>query len=164
MKTTIETHPEQKFGASLATWHFPATLKSPPTKILPYDKPLSNLGGGTFDAKIKVKTVIGTHPEQKFGASLAIWDCPATLKSPCTKILTYKKFLVMSMSQYFQCQNQRESSHCYPFRAKFWRIFGHLALPRNTQKSPYKNTHLSQIPCQVYERYFQLENQSENHH
>ena len=64
--------------------------------------PLSSLGGGTLDAKIKEKKVIGTHPEQKFGASLATWHCPATLKSPRTKILPYDKSLVKSMSRYFQ--------------------------------------------------------------
>ena len=72
--------------------------------------PLSSLGGSSFDAKIKEETVIGTHPEQKFGASLATWHCPATLKSPRTKILPYDKSLVKFGSQFFQGDNQSENT------------------------------------------------------
>ena len=42
-KTLTETHSEQKFEASLANWHCPPTLKSPCTKILPYDKSLGKV-------------------------------------------------------------------------------------------------------------------------
>ena len=129
----------------------PQHSKVPVPKYFPMTNPLSSLGGGTFDAKIKEKTVIGTHPEQKIGASLATWHCPPTLKSPRTKILPYDKSLVKFGSQYFRCQNQRENSRWNPSRAKVWSIIGHLALPTNTQKSPYQNTSLWQIPCQVWE-------------
>ena len=81
--------------------------KVPIPKYFPMTNPLSSLGGGTFDAKIKEETVIGTHPEQKFGASLATWHCPATLKSPRTKILPYDKSPVKFGRRYFRCQNQR---------------------------------------------------------
>ena len=84
--------------------------------------PLSSLGAGTLDAKIKEKTVIGTHPEQKFGASLATWHCPATLKSPRTKILPFDKSPVKFGRWYFRCQNQRGNSHWNPSRAKIWSI------------------------------------------
>ena len=67
----------------------PQHSKVPVPKYFPMANPLSSLGAGTFDAKIKEKTVVGTHPEQKFGASLATWHCPPTLKSPRTKISTY---------------------------------------------------------------------------
>ena len=43
VKTNIDTHPEQKFGASMANWHCPATLKSPSTKILLMTNPLSSI-------------------------------------------------------------------------------------------------------------------------
>ena len=89
-------------NAPFCTWHCPATLRDPLQKYFPMTNPLSSLVGGTFDAKIKEKTVIGTHPEQKFGASLATWDCPAKLKSSRTKILTYDKSLIKCMSHYFQ--------------------------------------------------------------
>ena len=68
--------------------------KVPVPKYFPMSNPLSSLGGDTFNAKIKEKTVIGTHPEQKFGASSATWHCPVTLKSPGTKVLPYDKSLV----------------------------------------------------------------------
>ena len=56
--------------------------KVPVPKYFPMANPLSSLGAGTFDAKIKEKTVVGTHPEQKFGLSLVTWHCLPTLKSP----------------------------------------------------------------------------------
>ena len=102
--------------------------------------PLSSLGGRTFNGTFKVKTLTETHSEQNIELSLAAWHCPPTLKSPRTKILPYDKSLVKFGSQYFRCQNQRENSRWNPSRAKVWSIFGHLALPRNTQKSPYQNT------------------------
>merc|ERR1712228_726008 len=108
------------------------------------------------------KSVIGTHPEQKFGESLATWHYPATLKSPRTKILPYDKSLVKFGRWYFRCQNQRENSHWNPSRAKVWSIFGHLALPRNTQKSLYQNTSLRQILVKFGRRYFRCQNQREN--
>ena len=85
--------------------------KVPVPKYFPMTNPLSSLGAGTFNAKIKEKTVIETHSEQKFGESLATWHCPATLKRPRTKIFPYDKSLVKFWSLYFQCQNQREKSH-----------------------------------------------------
>merc|ERR1712073_25904 len=85
----------------------PQHSKVPVPKYFPMTNPLSNLGGGTFDAKIKEKTVIGTHPEQKFGASLATWHCPATLKSPRTKISTYDKTLVKFGRRYFKDRRKR---------------------------------------------------------
>ena len=106
--------------------------KVPVPKYFPMANPLSSLGAGTFDAKIKEKKVVGTHPEQKFGASLATWHCPPTLKSPRTKISTYDKSLVKFGSWYFQWDNQRKNTDLNPFKAKVRRIFGHLALPRNT--------------------------------
>ena len=124
--------------------------KVPVPKYFPMANPLSSLGDGTLNAKIKEKTVIGTHPEQKFGDSLATWHCHNTLKSPCTKILPYDKSLVKFGGWYFRSQNQRENSHGNPSRAKIWRIFGQLALLRNNQKSPYQNTFLEQIPSQVW--------------
>jgi len=116
--------------------------KVPVPKYFPVTNPLSSLGAGTFDANIKEKTVVGTHPEKKFGASLATWHCPPTLKSPCTKILPCDKSLVKFGSRYFRCQNQRGNSRWNPSRAKVWSIIGHLALPTNTQKSLYQNTSL----------------------
>ena len=113
--------------------------------------PLSSLGASTLKGTIKVKTQNVTHSEQKFGASLATWYCPATLKSPRTKISTYDKTLVKFGRQYFKGDNQSGNTKCKPFRAKVWSIFGHLALPTNTQKSPYQNIHLGQIPCQIWE-------------
>ena len=142
VKTLTETHSEKKFGASLATWHCPPTLKSPCTKISIYEYSLSSFGGSTFKGTIKVKALTETHSEQKFGASLATWHCPPTLKSPRTKISTYDKSLVKFGSRYFQGDNQSENNDLNPFRAKVWSIFGHMALPTNTQKSPYQNIHL----------------------
>merc|ERR1712212_936105 len=104
-------------------------------KYFPMTNPLSSLGGGTFDTKIKEKTVIGTHPEQKFGASLATWHCPPTLKSPRTKILPYDKSLVKFGSRYFRCQNQRENSRWNPSRKKVWSIVATWHCPP-TLKSP----------------------------
>ena len=80
----------------------PQHSKVPVRKYFPMTNPLSSLGGGTFNAKIKEKTVIRTHPEQKFEASLATWHCRPTLKSPHTKIPPYYKSLVKSKSWYFQ--------------------------------------------------------------
>ena len=120
----------------------PHHSKVPVPKYFPMTNSLSSLGASTFDAKIKEKTVVGTHPEQKIGASLAPWHCPPTLKSPCTKISTYDKYLVKFGSWYFQEDNQSGNTGCNPFRAKVWSIFGHLALPTNNQKSPYQNIYL----------------------
>ena len=120
----------------------PQHSKVPVPKYPPMTKPLSNLGAGSFKGTIKVKTLTETHSEQKFGASLATWHCPPTLKSPCTKISTYDKSLVKFGSRYFQGDNQSGNTDCNPFRAKVWSILGHLALPTNTQKSPYQNIHL----------------------
>ena len=125
--------------------------KVPVPKYFPMTNPLSSLWASTFNAKIKEKTIIENHLEQKFGASLVTWHCSPTLKSSCTKILSYGKSLVKFGSRYFRCQNQRENSRWNPSRAKVWSIHGQLALPRNTQKSLYQNTSLWQIPCQVYE-------------
>ena len=125
--------------------------KVPVQKYSPLANPLSSLQASTFNGIIKEKTIIETNPEQKFGSSLATCHCHATLKSPCTKIITYNKSLVKSMSRYFQQENERENHYWNPSRAKIWSIFSHLTMPTNTQKSPYKNTHLQQIPCPVYE-------------
>ena len=57
----------------------PQSLQSPHKKNFPMTNPLSSLGAGTFKAKIKEETVVGTHPEQKFGASLATWHCPLSI-------------------------------------------------------------------------------------
>merc|ERR1712020_743247 len=92
---------EHRWPLGIAHQH----LKVPVPKYFPMANPLSRLGAGTFDAKIKEKTVVGTHPEQKFGASFATWHCPSLLKSPRTKMLTYNKSLIKSMSQYFQWEN-----------------------------------------------------------
>ena len=135
-------YPDQKFGSSLATWHCPQTLKSPRTKILPYGKSLVKFGRRYFKCQNQRKTVIGTNPEQKFGDSLATWHCPETLKSPHTKIYTYDKSLVKFERWYFQGDNQIENTDLNPFRGKVWSIFGHLALPNNTQKSLYQKIHL----------------------
>ena len=126
-------------------WQFGIALqhsKVPAPKYFPMTNSLSSLGGGTFDAKIKEETVIGTHPEQKFEASLATWHCPSTLKIPRTKILPYDKSLVKFGSRYFQGDNQSGNTDCSPFEANFWSIFVHLAMPTNTQKSIYQNIHL----------------------
>ena len=120
----------------------PQHSKVPVPKYSPMTNPLSSLWAGTFNGKIKEKTIIETHPEQKFGASLDTWHCTTTLKSPPTNILTYEKSLVMFMSSYLHWKNQSENHHWNPSRAKVWSIFSYLALPRNTQKSPYQNTHL----------------------
>ena len=136
--------------------HWPISIapqhsKVPVPKYPPMTKPLSNLGAGSFKGTIKVKTLTETHSEQKFGASLATWHCPPTLKSPRTKISTYDKSLVKFGSPYFQGDNQSENNDLNPFRVKVLSIFGHMALPTNTQKYQYQNTSLWQIPCQVYE-------------
>ena len=120
----------------------PQYSKVPVPKYFPMTNPFSSLGAGTFKGTIKVKILTETHSEQKFGASLATWHCPQTLKSPQTKISIYDKSLVKFGSQYFQGVNQSGNTDCNPFRAKVWSIFSHLALPRNTQKSPYQNTSL----------------------
>ena len=125
--------------------------KVPVPKYPPTTNPLLSFGGGTFKETIKVKTLTVTHSEQKFGASLSTWQCPPTLKSPRTKISTYDKYLVKFGSWYFQEDNQSGNTECNPFRAKVWSIFGHLALPTNTQKSLYQNIHLGQISCQIWE-------------
>ena len=123
----------------------------PIPKHPPMTNTLSNLGAGTFKGTIKVESQTVTHSEQKFGASLATWHCPPTLKSPRTKISTYDKSLVKIGSWYFQGDNQSGNTDCSPFRANIWSIFVHLAMPTNTQKSLYQNIHLWQIPCQIWE-------------
>ena len=90
-------------------------------------KPLSNLGGGTFKGTIKVKTLTETHSEQKFGASLATWYCPATLKSPRTKISTYDKTVVKFGRRYFKDRRKRPGDS----QASF---FLWLTLPAKTLK------------------------------
>ena len=72
--------------------------------------PLSSLRASTFKGTIKVETQTVTNSEQKFGASLATWYCPPTLKSPRTKISTYDKSLVKFRKQLFQGDNQSENT------------------------------------------------------
>ena len=72
--------------------------------------PLSNLGAGTFKGTIKVKILTETHSEEKFGASLATWHGPPTLKSPRTKLSTYDKPPVKFGRRYFQGDNQSENT------------------------------------------------------
>ena len=125
--------------------------KVPVPKYFLMTNPLSSLWGIIFNGKIKEENIIESHQEQRFGASLASWHCPSTLKSPCTKKHPFDKSLVKIMRRYFQWGHQKENHHWKPSRAKVWSIIGHLALFTNTQKSLYQITSLWQIPCQVYE-------------
>ena len=68
--------------------------------------------------KIKMKTTIETHLEQKFGASMATWQCPAALKSPCTKIIHYDKSLVKFMSQFFQWGKSKWKQSLEPIQSQ----------------------------------------------
>ena len=101
VKKQTVTHSEQKFGASLATYIAHQHSIVPLPKHPPMTNTLSNLGADTFKETIKVEPQGVTHSEQKFGASLATWHCPATLKSPHTKILPYDKSLVKFGRRYF---------------------------------------------------------------
>ena len=110
VETQTVTHSEQKFGASLATWHCPPTLKSPCTKISTYDKYLVKFGSRYFQGDNQSGNTDLAHSEQMFRASLATWHCPPTLKSPRTKISTYDKTLVKFGRRYFQGDNQSENT------------------------------------------------------
>ena len=83
-------------------WHIPCQVY----------EPVLSMG------KIKGKTIIETHPEPKFRASMATWHCPATLISPHTKILPSDISLVKSVSWYFQWGKSNSKQTVEPIHRK----------------------------------------------